>query len=252
MAEKVAYQQQTRGSEAQIKGRQQLVQLFQQSPLPVDQLLINLGLYMRSGAFAKMLFLDEIYRQILTVPGDVIEFGTWWGQSLVTFLNLRAVHEPYSPRKVIGFDTFAGYPKPGEHDRLSETIKEGGYNVSDDYQEYLTRLLAYHEQENVMAHRKKFELVRGNAIETVPKFFAERPEQIVALAFFDMALYEPTKQALLSIKDRLVKGSVLALDEFNDPEYPGETEAVREVIGLRSCEFRRSKYLPDRTYAVII
>jgi hypothetical protein len=251
MPKRIEYQPHTRGSEAQIKGRQLLVQLFQETPLPVEELLINLGLYTRSGAFAKVLFLDEIYRQVLSVPGDVIEFGTWWGQSLVTFLNLRAVHEPYSARKVIGFDTFAGYPKPGHRDKPSEVIKEGGYGVSDDYVAYLTRLLTYHEQENVMAHRKKFELVPGDVMQTVPKFFAERPEQIIALAFFDMALYEPTKQALTTIQDRLVKGSILAFDELNDPEYPGETEAVREVIGLRNCEFRRSKYLPDRTYAVI-
>jgi hypothetical protein len=251
MSNTSGYKQQTRGSEQQLRNRQRLLDLFERSPLPPDQLLTNLSLYLRSGVFARLLFLDELYRQIVSIPGDVVEFGTWWGQSLVTFLNLRAVHEPYAARKVIGFDTFTGYPEPGMQDRRSDTIKPGGYTVSRGYDRYLAELLEYHEQENVLAHLRKFELVRGDVVKTAPQYFAERPEAIVALAFFDMALYEPTKAALEAIKDRLVKGSVLAFDELNDPEYPGETQAVREVLGLQSLASFRSKYLPARTYLVV-
>jgi hypothetical protein len=251
MTEKFDYRQQTRSSADQIAARQRLIELFQNAPIPPDQLVINLGLYIRSGAFAKLLFLDELYRQILHVPGDVVEFGTWWGQSLATFLNLRAIYEPYCPRRVIGFDTFKGYPEPSDRDRPSETIKIGGYRVSSEYREHLTQLLQYHEQENVLSHVTKFELVAGDVTETAPAFFQARPEAVVALAFFDMALYRPTKVALDAVKDRLLKGSIVAFDEFNDAEYPGETDAVREVLGLRSHRFHRSRYLPARTYAVI-
>jgi hypothetical protein len=251
MTTKFDYKQQSRSSTTQTTARNRLIHLFENSPLPADQMLVNLGLYMRSGAFAKLFFLDELYRKILEIPGDVVEFGTWWGQSIVTFLNLRAVYEPYSARKVIGFDTFGGYPELSDRDRESETIKIGGYTVSPAYQEYLTQVLEYHETENVLSHLKKFELIAGDVSETAPAYFEARPEAIVALAFFDLALYRPTKQALEAIKDRLVKGSVLAFDELNDANYPGETEAVREVLGLRSQPFRRSRYLPARTYIVI-
>jgi len=166
-------------------------------------------------------------------------------------LNLRAVYEPYSARRVIGFDTFRGYPEPSDRDRPSDTIKTGGYTVSANYEDYLAQLLQYHENENVLSHIKKFELVSGDVAETAPAYFQMRPEAIVALAFFDLALYRPTKLALNSIKDRLVKGSILAFDELNDPDYPGETEALREVLGLRSHPLRRSRYLPARTYIVI-
>jgi hypothetical protein len=247
----MAYKLQTRSSERQAKARETLARLFETSPLPTEHMLQNLGLFVRSGAFAKFLFLDDIYRQILSVPGDVVEFGTWWGQSLVTFLNLRAVYEPYCARRIIGFDTFAGYPAPSERDRASDVIKPGGYGVSENYEAVLNELLEYHEEENVLSHIKKFELVRGDVTRTAKEYFDSRPEALVALAFFDLALYEPTKAALLAIKDRLVPGSILAFDELNDPDYPGETEAVREVLGLRSCRFVRSKHLPARTYAII-
>jgi hypothetical protein len=247
----MTYKLQTRSSERQAKAREALGRLFETSPLPTEQMLQNLGLFIRSGAFAKFLFLDDIYRQIVSVPGDVVEFGTWWGQSLVTFLNLRAIYEPYSARKIIGFDTFAGYPALTERDKASETIKVGGYGVSENYEAILRELLDYHEEENVLSHIKKFELVRGDVTKTAGEYYQQRPEALVALAFFDMALYEPTKAALLAIKDRLVPGSILAFDELADPDYPGETEAVREVIGLRSCRLVRSRHLPARTYAII-
>jgi hypothetical protein len=66
-----------------------------------------------------------------------------------------------------------------------------------------------------------------------------------------MALYRPTKVALEAAKDRLLKGSIVAFDEFNDADYLGKTDAVREVIGLRSYRFHRSRYLPARTYIVV-
>ena len=45
-----------------------------------------------------------------------------------------------------------------------------------------------------------------------------------------MALYEPTKSALLAIKNHLMPGSVLMMDELNNSDYPGETKAFKEVF----------------------
>ena len=246
------YEQQSRASEAQKQGRELLYQLFRESPLPEEELLVNLCLYMRSSALARVFFLNELYERILPIPGCIMEFGTWWGQSLVLFENFRAIHEPYNfARRVIGFDTFAGYTGPGENDVASETIKPGGYTTSENYQDHLAALLDYHESENVMSHIKKHRLVKGDASETLPLFFSENPETVVALAFFDMALYKPTKDCLEALIPRLVKGSVLAFDELNAPDYPGETIAVMETIGLSSHEIHRSRFTPDRCYMVI-
>jgi hypothetical protein len=77
------------------------------------------------------------------------------------------------------------------------------------------------------------------------------PETLVALAYFDMALYEPTKVCLEAIKPRLVKGSLVVFDELNHKDYPGETQAAIEVFGLDKYAIYRSKVLPDRVYFVI-
>jgi hypothetical protein len=243
---------QNKSSDAALETRQKLYDLFSSRPMPDEELLVNLGLYMRSGALAKLLFMNELYEKIIPIPGVICEFGVWWGQSLVLFENLRAVHEPYNhTRHVIGFDTFTGYPDIGVNDKRSETISEGMYSVGEGYDKYLASLIDYHEQENVMSHIKKHELVKGDACITVPKYFDDRPETVVALAFFDMALYEPTKACLETLMPRLVKGSIVAFDEFGHRNYPGETIAAMETLGLNKHRLLRSKILPDRCYFII-
>lgn len=242
---KITSQNQT--SEKVANNRERLFDLFKSRPMPDDELLVNLGLYMRSGALAKILFLDEIYRKIIGIPGHVMEFGVWWGQSIVTFENLRAIHEPYNHRRhVIAFDTFTGYPEVGAKDRRSELISEGVYQVNAGYEAYLSELVDFHEKENVMSQIKKHQVCKGDVRETLPAWLKENPQAFVALAFFDMALYEPTRDALMAISSRLIKGSVIVFDELNHKDYPGETEAAMEVLGSSGFDIQNSRILPDR------
>ena len=247
-----AYALQTRAAKDAADHRQRLLDLFRSSPMPDDELHVNLGLYMRSGSLAKILFFDEIYRQILPIPGIVIECGVWRGQTLAILENLRAVHEPYNfARKIVGFDTFHGYAGLSEKDRQSATIKPGGYTVEAGYEKHLASVLECHERENIMSHIKKHELVKGDAARTVPAWLRKNEWATIALAYFDMALYRPTKAALRAIAPRLIRGSVIALDEFCASEYPGETAAVAEVMGLRQHRIFRSRFLPDRSYLIV-
>lgn len=236
-----------------LSNRERLTELYKNSPLPVDQILTNLGLYLRSGPLAKILFLDEIYRAAISVPGIIVEFGCWWGQSLTVFENLRAIHEPYNhTRRVIGFDTFEGYQQLSKFDKPSDVISKGNYSVSSDYIEYLNELLDFHEKENrAVAHIKKHKVIKGDVADTVPNYFKEQPQSIIALAYFDFAIYEPTKICLEAIKERLVRGSVIAFDELNDADYPGETRALIETLGLKAGKLHKSSFLPDRSYMIV-
>lgn len=238
-------------SEQQQARRRQL-ELFRQTPLPPQELATNLGLYLRSTMVAKILYLNELYTQILPLPGVIMEFGCWWGANLSLFSSLRAVHEPYNyTRRVIGFDTFSGYQSVSDRDGTSPYVAEGAYAVAADYLPHLKAVLASHEADNPMAHLSKHELVAGDVTRTVPEYFQQHPECVVALAYLDMQLYEPTKAALEGLLPRLVPGSVIAIDELNCPDFPGETQAVAEVLGLQRHRFVRSRYLPDRTYVII-
>lgn len=239
-------------SPQQQQARELLVELYRDSPLPIDHQLVNLGLYQRSTGVAKLLYLDELYRRILNIPGVIMEFGFWHGETLVRLFNLRAVYEPYNhTRKVIGFDTLTGYTGPTSKDGTDELVKDGQYSVPIDYESYLERLLTYHEQENILSHIPKFELVVGDASLTIHTYLEQHPETIIALAYFDMQLYEPTKACLEAILPHLIKGSVIAMDELNCPEFPGETTAIREALGLTKYPIHKSRFLPSRSFIVI-
>ena len=246
------YQMESKSSDEKISEREILYKLFNERPLPDDQLMLSLGLYIRSSVLAKILFVNELYEQIVNQPGVIVEFGTWWGQNLILFENLRAIYEPFNQsRRVIGFDTFTGYPEISDRDIEGDTIKEGGYKVSENYKEYLEKLIDYHEKNNILANIKKHQIIKGNVVDTVPKYFNDNPETIIALAYFDMAIYEPTKVAIESILPHVVPGSVIMFDEFNSKEYPGETIAFKETFKDIDYSLKRSIYIADRTILTI-
>jgi hypothetical protein len=71
------------------------------------------------------------------------------------------------------------------------------------------------------------------------------------LAYFDFDLYKPTKECLEAIKPRLTKGSVVAFDELNDPDSPGETLALMEVFGLENITLKRYPYASRVSYFIV-
>lgn len=246
------YKLQVKANNDQIENRKNLTRLFHNSPLADEHLLVNLGLYQRSSTVAKILYLSELYEKIMPIPGVIMEFGSWYGQTLIQCMNLRAIFEPYNyTRKVIGFDTFSGYKGISAKDGTDELVKRGQYAVPKKYIDHLSELLDYHEQENSMPHIKKYELVPGDASVTIKTYLKKHPETIIALAYFDMQLYKPTKACLTAIIPHLVRGSVIAMDEINASEFPGETIALKEVLGLAKHPIYRSRFLPDRSYIIM-
>ena len=83
-----------------------------------------------------------------------------------------------------------------------------------------------------MSQVKKFELVKGDAGETLERYLSNHPETIVALGYFDLWLYEPTKKCLELVKSHTTRGSVITIDELNSGELPGETIALKEIWNL--------------------
>jgi len=232
--------------------RNKMHDLLKDCPISDDQLLSNLGLFLESKNLSRILFMDFLFRQIIDVQGVIMEFGTRWGQNMALFEALRGIYEPFNRhRKLIAFDTFEGFPSLHKKDGESEMMQLGQLALSENYEEYLDTVLRAHETLNPLSHIKKFELRKGDATVEVPKYLEEHQHTIVALAYFDFDLYEPTKKCLELIKPRLTKGSVLGFDELNDPDSPGETLAVMEALGLNNIRLKRFPHASRVSYCVI-
>ena len=239
-------------SSEEVSRRAELVDLLHRVPIPDDQLLSNLGLFLCSKDLSRILFMDHLYRQIIDIQGVVVEFGTRWGQNLALFSALRGIHEPFNRhRKIIGFDTFRGFPAIHAKDGHSDLMRKGQLALSEDYERYLADVLEAHEQLNPLSHLRKFDLRVGDATVEIERFLQEEPHTIIALAYFDFDLYEPTKKCLEEIRPRLVRGSVVGFDELNDPDSPGETLALMEVMGLNAIRLRRLPITSRTSYFVV-
>jgi hypothetical protein len=127
-------------------------------------------------------------------------------------------------------------------------MKEGNLSVTKNYRDYLEKILEFQENDNPLGHIKRFETVSGDATLQFKKYLDDFPETIVALAYFDFDLYEPTKECLKMIKPHLIKGSVLGFDELNDHDSPGETVALNEVFGLNNIQLKRFRYASRVSY----
>jgi hypothetical protein len=222
---------------------------FKKCPIPDNEILQNLGLFINRQSLSRILFLHELYKKIIDVNGVIMEFGVRWGQNLALFESLRGMYEPYNyTRKIIGFDTFEGFPSIHEKDGNKKHIAKGAYSVVNDYQDYLEDLLNYHESESPISHKKKYELVKGDASENILTYLKDNPQTIISFAYFDFDIYEPTKKCLEAILPHLTKGSIVAFDELNDPNFPGETIAFQEVLGISNYKIIRSPLNPLISY----
>jgi len=214
------------------------------SPIPDKEVLENVYLYLTPQHMRRLLFLYELYQKILTVPGVILQMGVRWGRDLAAFEALRTTFEPFNhSRRLLGFDTFEGFVGTDSKDGDRAMIREGNFAVAGGYEATLEQYLRAREALSPLPHVRKFELIKGDASETVPAYLNEHPETIIALAYFDMDIYKPTVRCLEKVREHLTKGSVVVLDEVNCPEFPGETVALREVFGLRNIRLERHPHV---------
>lgn len=239
-------------SQDEKEAQRAFTELLKSAPLPDEELLANLGLFLTSKTLSRILFFHEMYRRIVETHGIICEFGVRWGQTLSLLSALRGIYEPFNRhRKIVGFDTFEGFRGLSEQDGAACKCVDGAFSVSPDYEAYLGHLMGLQEALNPISHLKKWELVKGDAVETIPDYLSRHPETIISLAIFDFDIYKPTKAALQAIRPHLCKGSVLVFDELCDDIFPGETLALREVFDLGSLRIQRLPITARVSYLVI-
>ena len=80
-------------------------------------------------AISRFLVKNEIFRRITGVQGSIVECGVHFGGGLMTWANLSALYEPLNHRRrIVGFDTFSGFPTIHGVDRKGQSkhAVEGG------------------------------------------------------------------------------------------------------------------------------
>jgi hypothetical protein len=218
--------------------------------------LDNFARFVPRQSLALFLSKHALFEKVLEVHGSIIECGVFMGGGLFTWAQLSAIYEPVNHnRKIFGFDTFDGFPNVESKDlSICEKNnlnfkKKGGYrfNASNEIVEGVN----LYDMNRPVGHIPKVDLIKGDAVVTIPSFVQDNPHLVVALLYLDFDLYEPTKVALRNFLPRMPRGAILAFDELNQAQWPGETLAVLEEIGLTNIAIKRFPITPAISYVVL-
>lgn len=196
------------------KWAEQLTPWFVADQWPLFTGWVNIG---------RFLAISDLVRQVIDIPGNIIELGTWHGANLIWMAKLIRLLKPNSLTEIYGFDSFEGIKLTAAQDYLDP--EHLGKYVGNE--ELLRDVIGLYEFDEFV------HLIVGNIESTLPKFLDNRPEMMFSLVYCDTDLYNSTKVALQRLEERLVRGGIVIFDEFNSAVFPGETMAVREVFGDR-------------------
>ena len=225
---------------------------FDKNPSAWEEKIENFPKYVRRQNLTRFLVLYEIFKKVIDVKGSVVECGVNNGFGVLTWSKLSAILEPVNlTRRIYGFDTFEGFPAISEKDKSasSDHVKIG--DLSADTYDEIEELSHIHDTTRFLGHIPKIELIKGDAIKTIPRFIENNRHLMVSLLYLDFDLYEPTKVALEHFYPRMPKGAIIAFDELDNPLWPGETEAMLEFCAKYKLRIQRLPFDPYVGYAVI-
>ncbi len=178
----------------------------------------------------------ELFKLTMDLPGHYAEFGVYFGKAFFSWHKFLEVLTPTAThKKVIGFDSFAGFPNLSSQDGdENRTIQKqvGGLNSASFWEEF-EALLELHNNDSVIPAGRGT-IIKGDICQTLPAWLEENTEARFCLLNLDVDIYEPTRVILQECWDRLVPGGVLILDEYGTSKWPGETMAWDEFARARN------------------
>ncbi len=235
---------------ADVKSRDSLHEMMLNAPIPQEELFNNIGLFVDRRILSRFLFINELYQLVVPIHGSIFEFGVRYGQNIGLLTSLRGIYEPYNHnRKIVGFDTWEGFEGTDDQ-KDTPRWQAGDFGVPENYEAYLEKVIDVHEQMAPIPGIKKHEFIKGDASLTIDGYLKEHPETIISMAYFDFDIYKPTKVCLEAILPYLSKGAVIAFDEINVADFPGETQALREVLGTGNFRIQHSTYRANAGYII--
>lgn len=179
----------------------------------------------------------ELFKMVMDIPGAIIECGVYRGNSLMLYMHLSAILEPYAiNRSIIGFDTFAGFTSI---DQQQDPTDINAKMFSDTDPTLIQEMIEANDLVRPVNRIPRCELVTGDIALTAPEFVTTRPDLVVAMLILDTDLYESTKVALQTFLPLMPKGGLVVFDEVAYVNFAGETTALKEILDLNKIELKR-------------
>jgi hypothetical protein len=155
--------------------------------------------------------------------GLLLEFGVWQGRSINRLAS-------WTERPVYGFDSFEGLPEAWS------TVNKGFFAL-----------------DRMPKVRPNVSLIKGWFHETLPRFLAEHREH-VAFIHMDCDLYSSTRTVLELLRERLVPGTTMVMDDFlMEPGWQREEhKAWLDFVAEHNVKFEYLGYQTGVACAVAV
>lgn len=195
----------------------------------------------------KALIRIELFKKIISIPGCIVECGSYRGNGLGLYSLLSSILEPFNyNRKIISFDTFSGFKSVTTKDPKKAKLGD----LKDVNLEYLKKSIEISNLNRPIGHLEKVELVIGDACKEIPKYVKKNKSLLVSLLYLDFDIYKPTAVALKHLFNLVPKGGIIAFDEFAQKKWEGETIAAKEFIDLNKYQINKFHFDPHIAYIV--
>ncbi|MCH1966138.1 TylF/MycF/NovP-related O-methyltransferase [Paraclostridium sordellii] len=198
------------------------------------------GFYLTSpvNRMGKQLAQYELYKKIVNIPGEVLEFGVYKGASIIRFATYRELLENTYSRKIIGFDIFGEFPKTDNYDDnkfIQRFEEQGGNGIS---KEALEDFIKHKNINNI-------ELIKGNVFDTLDEFLEKNKQIKISLLHLDLDVYKPTKFILEKLYERMVPGGIIVFDDYGTVK--GATDAIDEFLKEKNKKIEKLSlcYIPS-------
>jgi hypothetical protein len=201
------------------------------------------GFYLTSdiSRLGKQIAHYEIYKQIVGIPGEILEFGVYKGSSMIRFATYRELLENTYSRKIIGFDVFGEFPKTDRADdnEFIELFENSGGNGIDK-----SDLEAFIDYKGI----RNIDFIEGNILKTLPNYVDSKKYLKISLLHIDVDVYEPTKFILEKLYDRVVTGGIIVFDDYS--KVTGATDAIDEFMKDKKEKINKLSFSHIPSYIV--
>tara|TARA_B100000965_G_C19536300_1_gene733521 strand:- start:616 stop:1353 length:738 start_codon:yes stop_codon:yes gene_type:complete len=199
-------------------------------------------------SFASSYARIKIYELVKNIKGSIVECGVNKGNNLLLFYHLLACNEPTSFNdKVIGFDSFEGFQSI---DKIKDNkkIKKDSFKNAD--YNHLSKITELNQLNDIIKNIPRVQIVRGDAVKTIPKYVKNNKSLIIRLLYLDFDLYKPTIVALKNLYDLVPIGGVIVFDEIGNERWVGETIAYKEFFNKNKVRLKKFDFEPYLSYFI--
>ncbi len=210
-----------------INGSQYL-QIIKKIPTNLSKqfILKNFGMMVGDKSFYKMLICFELLKETKKIKGDIVEFGVWNGNNLLTlkkiidFLNIR--------KKVIGYDNFIGF-----QDQKNIIGKHAG-NLK-----LLKFIIKFFKLKNI-------KIIKDDILK-LKKY--QKNFKKLSFIYIDCDYYDATKIILDKLSKKLSIGGIIVFDEGIIGQKTEEPKALRDFLKHNRSFYKKillkKNYQPD-------